>query len=236
MYLLASAITPVVIFLYLIYNQDTLKEPLGLIFKCFVGGIISIIPAIVIEMVLKFFGSGFTPYPLLSSLYNAFVVAGFSEELVKFVFLYLIIWKSKEFDQHYDGIIYAVAVSLGFACLENILYVTSGGFGVAIVRSVLSVPLHGFCGVFMGYFFALARFSGIPQRRDYLVLSLLIPILLHGLFDFFLMYLSAATLSIGMILIILVAFTVFIIFLWRLGLKHIKKHIEKDKLHNNEQM
>ncbi|MDL2262149.1 PrsW family intramembrane metalloprotease [Bacteroidales bacterium OttesenSCG-928-I21] len=227
MYLLISAITPVVIFLYLIYNQDTLKEPLGLVGKCFLGGVFSVVPAVLLSTL---FSSVFiSDDSLTSSFYTAFIVAGLSEEVAKFVILYWIIWKNKEFDQHYDGIIYAVSVSLGFAVIENILYVLGGGYGVALARAVLAVPGHGFFAVSMGYFFALAKFSHHSERKKYLLLSLFIPVVLHGLYDFFLIHASTENLSPAVVAGLLILFTVFVILLWRIGLKRIKIHVEKDR-------
>ena len=227
MLLLISAIAPVVIFLYIIYYKDTLKEPIHIVLKCFGGGIISIFPIVVLEMLLTEMNPFSGPFGV--SLYDAFIVAGYTEELFKLVFLYLIVWKSKEFDQHYDGIIYAVFVSLGFAIVENIMYVFDNGFDVAILRAILSVPLHGLCGVIMGYFFALARFSIYNERQKYLLLSFFIPFIIHGLFDFLLMYMSYATLHMAESAIIVMLLTIFIIFIWRLGLNKIKDHIERDK-------
>lgn len=226
MYLIISAITPVVLFFYLIYNKDTLKEPLGLIFKCFVGGILSVLPAMILSSAsesLNVFSS-----PFWRSFHTAFFSAAISEESSKFLLLYLIVWKNKEFDQHYDGIIYAVAVSLGFAGVENILYVIDGGLPVAILRSILPVPMHGFCGVFMGYFFALAKFSFGNERKWYLIYSILFPIVVHGVFDFLLMYSASGEIPELILLLIAIIFTFFIVYMWKKGLNKIKKHIGRD--------
>ncbi len=227
MILLIAAITPAVIFLYIIYSKDTEKEPWSLLMKCFFGGVLSAVPAILLASV---FSSLHIPGSALwNSFYMAFFQAAIPEELAKFAILYWIVWKHKEFDQHYDGIIYAVFVSLGFATLENILYVAEGGLGVALSRAVLSVPGHGFWGVFMGYFLALARFSPKKERRRYMWLSILSPIVLHGLFDFYLFYASSENISWQVILLMVILFTALIIFFWRRGLKKIRKHVAKDK-------
>ena len=222
--LVLSACFPVIVFLVIIYRKDTVKEPPKPLIKCFIWGCVSTIPITIIELLLgniNVFGSA-----LGFSLYEAFVVAALVEEGIKFLFLYLIIWKNKEFDQYYDGIVYAVFVSLGFALIENILYVVTSGFGTAIMRAVFSVPGHGLFGVMMGYFFALAKFA--PNRKNGLLfLSFLVPFLFHGLYDFLLFYFAEIeNILIGFLLF--AGFVALMILLWRFGIKYIKSHFAKD--------
>jgi hypothetical protein len=91
-----------------------------------------------------------------------------------------------------DGVVYGTAASLGFAALENILYVSEGGFGLAVMRAVTAVPGHALLGVIMGFYVGRARFDP-ERRRRWLRLALVIPILLHGLYDFPLISLRAMT-------------------------------------------
>jgi len=222
--LILSAALPVFVFLFLVYRKDTEKEPPKLLILCFVFGCISVLPILVVELFLG--GIASFSDPAMSAFYNAFIVASLTEELFKFLVLYLIIWKRKEFNQYYDGIVYAVFVSLGFAFVENILYVIQSGFTVALMRAVLSIPGHGFFGVAMGYFFALARFN--PQKRTKLLwLSLLIPILLHGVYDFLLFYVEGIT-NPAIMVAIFVCFVVFIILMWVFGIKRIRKQYKTD--------
>ena len=222
--LLLSAAFPVAVFLIVIYNKDTVKEPPGLLVKCFIWGCIATVPILFIELLLDGFNL-FEPV-LISAFYDSFVVAAAVEEGFKFLFLYLIIWKSREFDQHFDGIVYAVFVSLGFALIENIFYVLEGGLGIGIMRAVLSIPGHGLFGVVMGYFFALARFSG-PGGKKILWLSFLAPVFLHGAYNFLLSL--AAGIDNGLLtLLIFAGFIAFMVFLWRLGIKNINKQRAKD--------
>lgn len=223
--LLVLAVLPVIILLRYIYRQDKFeKEPLGLLLLAFVGGMLSI------PMVL------YLAIPIVESIYysdsvfySAFVDAALVEESCKFIVLFLLIWWNKNFNEYMDGIVYAVFVGLGFACIENILYVFSGGIGTGIVRALLSVPGHFLFAVAMGYFFALAKFEK-KGRGWYLLLSLAVPILFHGLFDYLLMindgipdYLSA---------IILVLFIVGDIFLWKIGIKYIRRHQRNSQFKN----
>jgi RsiW-degrading membrane proteinase PrsW (M82 family) len=224
--LLLSAILPVAIFLYFIYRKDTSKEPWQLLLKCLGFGMLGSIPAIIIELILgvgNIFSSAF-----LSSFYEAFIEAALTEETIKFLILYWLIRKNKNFDQHYDGIVYAVFVSLGFALVENIMYVLQDGYATAITRAVLSVPGHGLFGVIMGYFFALAKFSDTEKRKKYMCLSLLIPIILHGIYDFFLMY---TTENSAISLFLVVALIALMIFVWIYAIKNLKKHLAHDMKH-----
>jgi len=221
--LVLSAIFPVAVFMFIIFRSDTKREPLKLLILCFVMGCVSVIPILIVELML---GLVTFSSPFLSSFYNAFIIAALTEETFKFLVLYLFVWRSKEFDQYFDGIVYAVIISLGFACVENILYVLQSGFTVALMRAILSVPGHGFFGVIMGYFFSLARFN--PQKKNqYLLLSLFMPILFHGLYDFFLFYMGSVNNAIVAVLM-LVAVIALVVVMWIYGIRNIRKHYKTD--------
>jgi RsiW-degrading membrane proteinase PrsW (M82 family) len=133
----------------------------------------------------------------------------------------IFIWNDKNFDEYFDGIVYASFISLGFATVENIMYVLPGGLSVGIMRALLSVPGHFFFGIIMGYFLSLAKFNK-SKRGRYIFLGLLFAILGHGMFDWLLMFSERA----GEVLSIIV-YQLFIggdILLWRLGLRLIRKH------------
>jgi RsiW-degrading membrane proteinase PrsW (M82 family) len=110
---------------------------------------------------------------------------------------------------------------MGFAALENVLYVSEGGYTVAITRAIFSVPGHMLFAVPMGFFYSFSRFE--PNKKAYFLgLCLLLPIILHGLYDFGLMASGVLGNSDpGMALLILVALLIFIIWMWRFGLKKI---------------
>ena len=109
MTLLIASITPVIIFLYLIFRKDKNKEPISLLAKCFFGGFLSIIITLIIDVPLTSIANSFHT-PFLKSFAESFIVAAIPEEFSKFIILYWIIWKSKFFDEHYDGIVFAVFV------------------------------------------------------------------------------------------------------------------------------
>ena len=125
---------------------------------------------------------------LLYAVLLYFVVVAVSEESAKYFMLRLRTWRSEEFNCQYDGVVYAVFVSLGFALWENISYVMHYGFQTALVRAVTAIPGHACFGVFMGVFYGAAkRLDNEGKRTASRVcrrVGLLLSILLHGAYDF----------------------------------------------------
>ena len=216
MHLVIYAIAPVVIIALYIYFRDKYdKEPILMLIKALVMGMLTVIPVLLMESFFMEFLPLFDFSTRLSAFYNAFIVAAFTEESWKFVALFLLIWKSKEFDEPIDGIVYAVFVSLGFAMVENIMYVMEGGVSVALLRAFLAVPAHALFGVTMGYYMSLAKFTKDKQRhKKYYKYAIVSPIILHGVYDFIIM----ADEPLGILV-----FIPFIIYLWRTGFKRIKR-------------
>lgn len=236
-YLIAIAVLPVIVLAWVVYRGDKYdKEPLGKLVKAFLFGALSIIPAAMMERVLVQFTP---PFPVVSGVYTGFVVAGCSEELWKLLLLMLAVWKSREFDEYYDGIVYACFVSLGFACFENISYVFgqqafSDALVTGSVRAVLSVPGHFLFGVMMGYYVALAKFDE-GHRKGYLLMAFVVPMLLHGTFDALLMVPesmeSGAEIVSGLLFIVLLWFD---IRLWKWGVGRIRRLQELSKEQNSD--
>lgn len=182
---LASA--PVLGLLLFIYLKDKYeKEPLGLCLKMSLFGAIAVAPIFVIELFLSWIGKQLPINATGLAFWDAFVVAGMTEETFKFLVIYLFIWRNKNFNEPFDGIVYAVFASLGFALVENILYVFNNGIGTGLIRAFTAVPAHTIFGITMGYFFALAKFSK-SNNSALLLTALLLPVLIHGLYDFILM-------------------------------------------------
>ena len=215
MLLIGIAILPVVILLIYIYRKDRFqKEPIGLLLAALGMGMLSVLP---ISFVEKFL-SNLNPYDGVNgALYTAFVVAGCVEEGFKLLFLYWLIWRNRYFDEYFDGIVYAVFVSLGFALVENVMYVFSGGLGTGIMRALLSVPAHFLFAVVMGYFFALAKFYKNSSLN--MLLAFIAPMLLHGIFDALLMVADASETMQG---VCLVGFIIFDIILWKIGKRRMR--------------
>lgn len=218
MLLLAISILPVVLLLIYVNRQDKYeKEPPGMLILAFFAGMLAI-PLTLLMVAI-------TNHIIYSDsvFYSAFIEAGLPEELSKFIILFLIIWWNKNFNEHMDGIVYATFVSLGFACVENILYVFGGGLGTGIMRAIISVPGHFLFGVLMGYFLSLAKFSH-SGKFFLILLSILVPACVHGLFDWLLMATDVVGTGLGLILILL--FIVLDIFMWIAGVRSIRKHRE----------
>jgi protease PrsW len=180
--LLALAIAPGIAICIFIYLKDKYnKEPLGLLIMSFILGMVSTAPALIIQLLYgKMDGQSITYVAVF-----AYLVVAFSEEGSKFVMLRFYAYPKKAFDDPFDGIVYAVMVSMGFATLENIGYVLQHGFATGITRMFLSVPAHATFGVLMGYHVGLAKFNP-PKRNYYFLLAFLWPVIFHGTFDFFL--------------------------------------------------
>ena len=180
-----AAIAPVFIIAFYVYFRDKYeKEPLIMLAKALAAGMIAVIPILFVE---RFLMSVMPDMGRVgNAAYQAFVVAGSTEEIFKYLALYLLIWKSPHFNEQFDGIVYAVFVSLGFATVENIMYVTQGGIHTAAVRAITAVPAHAIFGVTMGFYFGIARrYSEL--REAYIRRALWVPIVLHGIYDFILM-------------------------------------------------
>lgn len=196
--LFVLALVPVVGLLCFIYfNDKKEKEPFGLLVALFFAGMGTVVTAIIAETV----GQWLLETVISSeSMVGAFLVASLivapAEELGKFLVLRLITWKNKHFNYSYDAIVYAVFVSLGFAALENIGYVFMSGLGTAIMRMVTAVPGHACFAVFMGYFYSKAKLASVDKKAGkcalFTILAMLVPIVVHGLYDAILMSGSAS--------------------------------------------
>ncbi len=191
--LFALALIPVIFLLIFIYCKDKKeKEPKGLLIGLFFAGMATIISAMIIELIGQvILELIFYYYPVLQALLMAMLVVAPAEELGKFLVLWLITWKNKHFDYSYDAIVYAVFVSLGFAAFENVGYVFSRGFGTAIIRMFTAVPGHACWAVLMGFFYSKAKYGQVTKNKKAyhwnFALAMLVPILLHGIYDGILM-------------------------------------------------
>lgn len=187
MYLLALALAPTVAIIFFIYSKDKYdREPFKNLLISFLLGIVSTVPALVIQLyynaqVMAFFDTKSLTYYFVF----AFLVVGFGEELSKFVMLRYYSYRKKAFNEPFDGIVYSVMVSLGFATLENIGYVLERGYATGFLRMFLSVPAHASFGVLMGYHAGLAKFDA-KHSAKHLLKGLVLATLFHGGFDFFL--------------------------------------------------
>ena len=188
--LIAAAAIPAIFLMVKVYRSDKLeRESPYMIWTLIKSGILSSLLALVEERVLSAILGIFVPYD--SPLYNIilyFGIVAFAEESSKYLLMKKQTWYSWEFNCQYDGVVYAVFVSLGFALWENISYVMMYGFGTAIVRAVTAIPGHACFGVFMGIFYGIAKrldYRGYSATSKLMrIFAVVIPALLHGAYDY----------------------------------------------------
>ena len=223
--LLFLALLPGILIIIFIFRKDKVEhEPWSLIIKLLIFGAISCIPAIFLETWIgSAMPAGFTEGSIGYAIFTAFIVAALCEEVCKYVLLRLGSWRNKNFDYRFDGIVYGVAVAVGFALLENVMYVMDGGMYVALMRGVLAVPLHAFCGVFMGVFYGAAKRCSIEGDRSGAAkatfLSLFVPFMIHGIYD------SLAFMGEYGTTFILLAF---VLFMYIVAIKVVNKYSRED--------
>lgn len=186
MTLLLLAIAPVfVISVYIFIKDKYEKEPKRLlVYNFLLGAIVSIIITTLLYVIIDI------PLPLknresvFEQFIKAFFVVGLIEEFSKYIIIRYYSQPHKEYNEPFDGIVYAVMVSMGFAATENVMYVLQGGLEVAVIRAFTAVPAHATFAILMGYFMGKAKFS---NNRILLNLTgLFLAVLFHGAYDFFL--------------------------------------------------
>ena len=156
----AALIPPLYLIRY-IYKLDKIEsEPRGLLVKLFILGALSTLPAMLLEIVFSAVTEGMTVSgsEIWYLLAENFIGVALMEECVKYLALRLGSWRHPAFDYRFDGIVYAVTTSLGFAALENILYAFSFGLGTTLFRAVTSIPGHAIFGIYMGYYYGMAKY------------------------------------------------------------------------------
>ena len=215
--LLFISILPVYLVGRYVYRKDKSREPIGLVMKLFFGGLGAFGMTIILSLILGLFFpsilSDSFDGDLIGLFFKVFFGVALVEEFSKWFFVYKLSYNSPEFDQIYDMVVYAVFVALGFACIENIFYVFEHGFGVGVIRGLLAVPGHACDGVFMGYYLSMTKVSELKNEREsignYKLLSLLVPVLLHGFYDYCLF--SQSYLFIGLFFVFIVCLYVIVI-------------------------
>lgn len=179
------AILPGILIAIWIFHADKYeKEPLLLLLLCFIAGMGTIFPAVVLEQAGMAAGID-DKGGLFETFVFAFGVIATSEELVKLIAVLIFAYPWKAFNEPMDGIVYGVMVAMGFATLENVLYSNMYGMDTVILRAITAVPAHAAFGIFMGYHVGLAKFN-IGNRGWHFFLALSGPVLFHGAYDFFL--------------------------------------------------
>lgn len=220
--LVLAAVAPALILLWYVYHKDTEPEPPRMVAKGFFMGGLATFASTLLSVPLL--GAGLItrePANLVEGVRLAFLGAAIPEECAKLLMLWLLLRRNPCFDERFDGIVYAASVGLGFAAFENLLYVVSAGagwFDVAVTRAFYAVPGHFGFAVAMGFYYSRSHFKGEPAPYGTRWKILLVPILLHGLYD---TLCFAAHLTPAIAGLLSLGLTVFCIFLF----KHTRRRI-----------
>ena len=180
-----AALLPPILLLLFVWHKDATKEPFRQLLKAVIFGALICIPAVFWE---SFMGTllfnGEEPTTIIGTTLNAFLCAAVPEETLKLIALWLVLRRNPYFDEHFDGIVYAVCVSLGFAAVENVGYVLNheeAWVSVAVTRALMAVPGHYAFAVFMGYYYSMYHF--VRHDTTTAISILLVPVLAHGIYD-----------------------------------------------------
>ncbi|MBR1415861.1 MAG: PrsW family intramembrane metalloprotease [Prevotella sp.] len=205
--ILAAALLPAVVLWISIWRKDPQPEPKAWLWKAVIYGAGISVPVVLVESAIStsLFGADTEPTTLLGTTIDAFLVAALPEEGFKLLALWLILRKNPYFDEHFDGIVYAVCVGLGFAAIENVGYLftySDEWVSVAVSRALLAVPAHYAFAVIMGYYYSIHHFVDHSSRTAACIL--LVPVVAHGVYDALAlgMQVSALLGSIGTFLLI----------------------------------
>ncbi len=227
--LMFLAVLPIILILVFVYTKDHTREPIKLLIGLFILGILSCALVLLISKGISYlfpmFGTDLLDEGFLGVFIYAFFRVALLEEICKWIMLYIGGYKNKEFDETFDIIVYSVFVSLGFAFLENILFILfSGSIESILLRAILSVPGHACFGIFMGYYLSIARQYNKKKDKnkkiENIILSIIIPVSVHGIFDFCLM---------GKLKILIVIFLMFVIFIYILSVYRLNVAKEYNK-------
>lgn len=212
-----AAVVPALVLMYYVYRKDRVeKEPGDLLFKLFLFGALSTIPAMVLEIASQYLEVNILTQVSAGAATAAIVDAtmvGIIEEACKFAALKKLSWKSPSFNYTFDGVVYAVFVSLGFAALENVLYIFQFGMSVALMRAVLSIPAHMAFSVYMGVYYGRAKYCEKRNNGEgkmwNLLAGYLMAVTLHAVFDGTLMVNSDLSVAIFFVFDVLMTIMVF---------------------------
>ena len=205
--ILSAAIAPGLALLSYFYMRNQMAtEPRKTLLQAFVFGMLITFPIMFIQYVIQE-ENAITNVFILEALFSSSL-----EEFFKWFVIFSLIFRHIEFDDPYDGILYGASVSLGFATVENVLYLISFGIDTAFLRALLPVSSHALFGVVMGYYFGKSKFEKNNKEKEYLLLSLFIPVFLHIIYNTILEIEGYWVYLIGP----------FMLFLWWLALRKVK--------------
>ncbi len=221
-----AALLPPLYLMMQIYRADRVEqEPVRLIIKTILFGVISVFPTMFVEsLLIRTLGSALPEGSVIYRLAENFIGVAMVEEFFKMMAVRLSVWRREEFDYTFDGVVYGVSAAIGFAAFENLLYVYDGGLVTAGFRAITAIPGHTIFGIFMGMHLGIAKYKqvrGDSQAASYhKLMAWLIPTLLHGFYDF----ICSSNSYIGMIIFIL-----FLVFLYTFSIKRVRLFQQGDR-------
>lgn len=220
--LLSAAIAPgLALFSYFYLRNQMATEPRKTLFRTFIFGLLITFPIMFIQYVLQ------EEELITNPFFLNVVFSSTMEEFFKWFIIFAFIYRHVEFDDPYDGILYGAAASLGFATMENLLYLLTFGIDTAFMRALLPVSSHALFGVVMGYYFGKSKFTKNNRSMEYLVLSIGAPLLLHFAYNSILMFEDYWVYLIAP----------FMLFLWWFALRKVKlahEHLIKHLIEQNK--
>ncbi|MBR2712750.1 MAG: PrsW family intramembrane metalloprotease [Bacilli bacterium] len=218
--LLITILPSVLLLSLILYSDRKSREPLSMILICILSGAFTICFSLIIDkliLTLNLIDASMFPSQNSYSVYRIMVLAGV-EEYAKLLILHLFLYKNKAYDDIYDGFVYSSIIALSFSLIETVMYVFreptfSEMTSLAILRNFTSIPLHIVCGVVMGYFISLQKFSKTRGRKFLnLLLSLFVPTLIHTIYNvFFSIILMDPTSVFTLIIVILFILSIYFI-------------------------
>ncbi|MBQ9137980.1 MAG: PrsW family intramembrane metalloprotease [Alistipes sp.] len=229
--IILTALIPVAVLLVYIYRKDRIApEPVGQLFKAFALGVLAAPLSLCISSPLEAMGLFVQDAQTIEDCVRiSFFGAAIPEELAKLFILWLVLRKNRYFDEKMDGIVYAVCVSLGFAAIENLLYLFSDAesfMSIGISRALFAIPGHFCFGILMGYYYSLAKFCPSESKKNS-IFVVLAPVLVHGAYDTILFVSDVAA---GLSGVLTLLFLWLCYKMWKYGSKKIAEHLERDNV------
>lgn len=235
--IIAAGLPSLILIGYICFKDKNNPEPTSQLLKAFIFGCLSTSASLLISTPLTRIGVVPTaPVTIGDHFKVAFFGAGLPEECAKLFMLWLLVRKNPYFDEHFDGIVYAVCIGMGFAFVENIGYLLQAGdywMSAGISRGFISVPGHYAFAVLMGYWYSLYYFGKRHKFRNR-VLMLAVPIIAHGLFDWVLMVSDASSRP-GVSAILTVVFLYGFLKMQKFCQRKLEKHLKNDILPTHTQ-
>ncbi len=220
---------PSLTWLFYYLRKDAHPEPKKTVLKIFLWGALITLPVFIVQIGLAYLLARISLGAIANALVYWFLVIAFSEEFFKYLIIKAKVINSPDLDEPLDIMLYMVIAALGFAAVENILYlfVPIGQISfnqlinrtvvITIIRFIGATFLHTLCSAVIGYFLAIS-FCEAKRKYELLVLGIIMATVLHGIYDFSIMTLEGnAKFAVPMIIMLTLVFLIFS------GLEKLKK-------------